>query len=186
MPLKDRLRRAITRSPTHSSSNSSVSTDIIHTITNKHPQTPDSSPASSNTPPVTSAKIDTSSRLSKTLTWTSRKNKREEKIERWEKYDQQEWKEPGELSAKGQKNRQYQDLLRSFGWKTSSASMEGRRSNSSWSGVSPGNSRMNSVTGEQHGKRASSVVAPPFSRELDRGLENVAGDRYVSKSVEEK
>jgi len=169
MALKDRFRRAIGRND-RSSSNSSSST------ANPVPTPPitaegSSTPTPSNPPAITLTK--TSSRLSKSLTWTSRKNKpsKEEKdkkrLEEWEKKDEEEWKEP-KTKYPERKSKAHQDMLRAFEWKLPGRnSLEGGRPGevrkrwSGWSGmsgVSPGTSRMNSVEGDGLGVRRGGSV----------------------------
>jgi len=152
MPLKDRFRRALTLPRSNSSSS----------ISDPAPTPPISTTNGSTTPTPSITLTKTSSRLSKTLTWNTagRKEKKEEKarkkLEDWERRDEEEWRSPG-VKYPGRKSKAHQDMLRAFEWKfregrPSLENSEGaRRRWSGWSsisGVSPGNSRMNSVDGD--------------------------------------
>jgi hypothetical protein len=133
MALKDRFRRALTRSSTTTRSNSSASSNF----------TPPSTSPTETASPITLTK--TSTRLSKKLTWRSDKSgaaekKRQKREEDWEDWDR---KTPIPDRKKGP----HQDILRAFEFKWRSSMDGGRRSGSIWSGsgVSPGCSRMGSV-----------------------------------------
>jgi hypothetical protein len=123
--------------------------------------------------------------LSKTLTWGSSRKKeksresREKKLEDWEKHDEKEWVQP-KSTRPGKKSKVHQDLLRAFEWKLKDGrkSIDGRRSGSFMSGISPGTSRMGSVDDEHalgrvwSAGRKRSSVAGPLSREVSRDEES--------------
>jgi len=119
------------------------------------------------------------------LTWGSRRKEkesdnREKKLEEWEKSDEREWVQPNSTRP-GKKSKAHQDLLRAFEWKLKDGrkSIDGRRSGSVMSGISPGTSRMGSVDDGQalgrvrsSGGRKRSSVAGPLSREVSRDEES--------------
>jgi len=82
----------------------------------------------------------------------------------------------------GKKSKAHQDLLRAFEWKLGEGrkSIDGRKSGSFMSGISPGTSRMGSVDdGHALGrvwsagrKRSSVAGAGPLSREVSRDEES--------------
>jgi len=122
--------------------------------------------------------------LSKTLTWGSRRKEkerdnREKRLEEWEQHDEKEWVQP-KAQRSGKKSKAHQDLLRAFEWKLKDGrkSIDGRRSGSMMSGISPGTSRMGSVDdGHALGRvwssgRKRSSVAGPLSREVSRDEES--------------
>jgi hypothetical protein len=142
----------------------------------------------------------TSTRLSKTLTWNSKssKAKQEEKakkrLEDWEKRDEEEWKAPG-TKYPGRKSKAHQDLLRAFEWKRGSfegsRAGEGRRWSlrSSFSGVSPGTSRVNSVEGGEIPKRTGSgagAAARKRSGGLSREVSREDGGQGMVETVQEE
>ncbi|EPE35666.1 hypothetical protein GLAREA_11366 [Glarea lozoyensis ATCC 20868] len=134
MPLKDRFRRAIGRTPsapTSLNSSRSTSNSQLSTSTSTSPPTPS----------ITLTKTtSTTARLTKSLTWRTSKpkqDKREKALEEWEKYDHREWVTPSRVTR--HKSKHHQDILRGF---EINFGKEGRKgSGSIWSGVSPGQSR---------------------------------------------
>jgi len=145
-------------------------------------------PTSSDAPPppqLTLTKTSSKLGLSKTLTWGSSRKKeksresREKRLEDWEKQDEKEWVQP-KSTRPGKKSKAHQDLLRAFEWKLKDGrkSIDGRRSGSFMSGISPGTSRMGSVDdGNALGRvwsagRKRSSVAGPLSREVSRDEES--------------
>jgi hypothetical protein len=178
MPLKDRFRRAIGKSErSYSTSSSSESSTPIPSI----PQSGTATPISSNPnapPTITLTKTNTSNRLSKTLTWgrsakLSPEEKERRKIEEWRKKDEEQWDMPSRRNAR-HKSKAHQDILRTFElrFKDVRASFEGRRSSSLFSGISPGQSRVNSVDNGRPlnatRKRSSGAGMGPLSREVSR------------------
>jgi len=119
------------------------------------------------------------------LTWGARRERKEERerererkrIDDWERNDEQEWRSPSGKAGGGKhKSKEHQDLLRAFEWKIGGRerrSMDGR---SVWSAVSPGTSRMGSVSGHKDdGATLGRVVSGgrrrsggPLSREVSR------------------
>ncbi|CZT51815.1 uncharacterized protein RSE6_13016 [Rhynchosporium secalis] len=149
-----------TRIKHSSTSSSAASTPSNSGSTTPTTATPDPSSTilSSSPPPLTKAPSRLS--LTKTLTWgkRSQEEKYRRRIASWEKEDQNEWAAPSARNYhKGRKLcKKDQDILRAFEWKVCRSSMEGGRSRSVFSGVSPGCSRMPSVDlerGEEEGLR---------------------------------
>jgi len=187
MPLKDRFRRAVGRSDRSSSTSSSSINTANATPTTTTPGALTPVPTSSGAPPPQLTLTKTSSKLglSKTLTWGSSRKKeksresREKRLEDWEKHDEKEWVQP-KSTRPGKKSKAHQDLLRAFEWKLKDGrkSIDGRRSGSFMSGISPGTSRMGSVDdGHALGRvwsagRKRSSVAGPLSREVSRDEES--------------
>jgi len=187
MALKDRFRRAVGRSDRSSSTSSSSTHTANATPTATTPGALTPVPTSSGVPPPQLTLTKTSSKLglSKTLTWGGRKKEksresREKRLEEWEKSDEKEWVQP-KSTPPGKKSKPHQDLLRAFEWKLKDGrkSVDGRRSGSMMSGISPGTSRMGSVDdGHALGRvwsagRKRSSVAGPLSREVSRDEERV-------------
>ena len=183
MALKDRFRRAVGRSDRSSSTSSSMNANATPTATSPGALTP--VPTSSvPLPQLTLTKTSSKLGLSKTLTWGSRRKEkdrdsREKKLEEWEKSDEREWVQP-KSTRPGKKSKAHQDLLRAFEWKLKDGrkSVDGRRSGSMMSGISPGTSRIGSVDdGLGLGRvwsagRKRSSVAGPLSREVSRDEES--------------
>ncbi|KAK0100481.1 hypothetical protein ONS95_008430 [Cadophora gregata] len=123
----------LTHSPTHHS-----------TTTSSHISTSPTFPLSKTPSRLT---------LTKTLTWgkRSKEDKYRRRIESWEREDQNEWDAPtarphGRRRKLGSKKEQ--EVLRAFEWKVCGEgrdSIDGGKSRSCFSGVSPGCSRMGSV-----------------------------------------
>jgi hypothetical protein len=196
MPLKDRFRRAIKRSDRESSSTSSSESNTpIPSLPQSGSATP--VPADPNYPPtITLTKTNTSSRLSKTLTWgrSSRltpEEKERKRIEEWQKKDAEAWDMPPSRRHTKHKSKAHQDILRSFElrFRDVRASFEGRRPSSTFSGISPGQSRVNSVdngcpsfAGRNRGSGAT-IGMGPLSREVSR--DDILPMQGVSMVVEE-
>jgi hypothetical protein len=149
--------------------------------------------AATPVPSITRTGTNSSNRLSlsKTLTWgrSSRltpEEKERKKLEEWRRKDAEAWNMAPKKPNK-HKSKAHQDLLRTFElrFKDVRASLEGRRPSSMFSGISPGQSRVNSVdNGYPAGrKRSSAAGLGPLSREVS--LEDDAPPHSVGTVLEE-
>ncbi|KAL5326395.1 hypothetical protein ACEPPN_004079 [Leptodophora sp. 'Broadleaf-Isolate-01'] len=173
------------RSSTSSSANSTAPNSGVTTPTAVDNLS--TSPTSSTSPPFPLTKTPSRLGLTKTLTWgkRSKEDKQRRRIESWEKEDQNEWDAPTARNRHGRKlcSKKEQEVLRAFEWKVCRDSMDGGRSRSCFSGVSPGCSRMGSVD-DGHVGLNSRTQGSALVRETSRSDTSGEGSRVRSASEE--
>ncbi|KAG4416104.1 hypothetical protein IFR04_010747 [Cadophora malorum] len=154
MGLFTRTKRSSTSSSAASTApNSGITTPTaIDNLSHSPTHTSHNHSTSPTFPPI--QKTPSRLALTKTLTWgkKSKEDKHRRRIESWEREDQNEWDAPTARPHGRRKlcSKKEQEVLRAFEWKVCVAgegreSIDGGRSRSCFSGVSPGCSRMGSV-----------------------------------------
>ncbi|PVH82340.1 hypothetical protein DL98DRAFT_586679 [Cadophora sp. DSE1049] len=187
MGLFTRTKRSSTSSSAASTApNSGITTptaidNLSHSPTHTTTGTSPTFPAITKTPSRLT--------LTKTLTWgkKSKEDKHRRRIESWEREDQNEWDAPTARPHGRRKlcSKKEQEVLRAFEWKVCAGreSIDGGRSRSCFSGVSPGCSRMGSVD-DGHVGLSSRREGSHLVRESSRS--DTSGEGSVVRSVSEE